>query len=51
MLAGRLHYVDTERTEILLQQSAAVARGLNALINAVTLKPQSSKNSVPPTNN
>jgi len=36
MLAARLHYIDSERTQIVLRQTATVGRSLNAVIHAVT---------------
>jgi four helix bundle protein len=35
MLAGRLHYIDQERTEEVLRQTTTVGEGLNALINSI----------------
>ena len=36
MLAGRLHYIDSDRTSALLRHTAGVGKGLNALINAIS---------------
>jgi len=51
MLAARLHYIGDDRATSILQHTADVGRGLNALIHSVTPQPKTSPNSLPTTNN
>lgn len=43
VLATRLHYIDANSSQDLLRQTGNIARGLNALIHAVTPQPKAER--------